>query len=461
MRDTSGRKLVLGPKLSREPKLLHPLLTLALASCFLILAAVSATPAPAAAAPVPVMAASEGFSDTSSGFSDIRGNERYAVAAQALAERAAMLKHYDGSFDPNGTLTRGEMAYFLTKAMGLPESRDHPFLDVAPWDWFAGSVGALHERKLIQGISPRKYLPHRTVTRQEAVALVMRGVAFARSGDDAATRLLQLTEEQAQTWLGSFRDRLLIDPACLLPAARAYRLGILDSPSDGWFFPAGYLTRAEMVVMLYRAFLQPAVSRPAYPLELPAVPEYQRLSVGSKGPLVSALESRLTALSYPCGPVDGIYDHRTRDAVMAFQKVERLNRTGKMSTADWERLTRAAIPTPRLSQAGNRCEVDLTRQVLFMISENKVTKILHVSTGKLGTRTGHFSIGAKYEGWVKCVTVNGKMYYPSYVVSRTAIHGYESVPPYPASHGCVRVPVWTAKDLYRELPSGTVVDIFY
>jgi len=457
MRDTPGWK----PPPGWKP--LRPLLSLALASSFLILAAVSPTSAPVAAAPAPVptTTASSSFSDASWGLSDVRGNERYAAAARALAGRAAMLRHYDGSFDPNGTLTRGEMAYFLTRAMGLPESPDHPFLDVAPWDWFAGSVGALYERKLIQGISPRKYLPQRVVTRQEAVALVMRGVAFARRADNAATRLLELTEEQAQMWLGGFRDRLLIDPACSLPVARAYRLGILDSPSDGWFFPAGNLTRAEMAVMLYRAFLQPVASRAAYPLALPAVPKYDSLSVGSKGPLVSALESRLTALRYPCGPVDGVYDHRTRDAVMAFQKVERLKRTGRMSAADWERLTKAAIATPRLSQPGNRCEVDLTRQVLFMVSENNVTKVVHVSTGKLGTRTGHFSIGAKYEGWVKCVTVNGKMYYPSYVVSRTAIHGYESVPPYPASHGCVRVPVWTAKDLYQELPSGTVVDIFY
>ena len=34
----------------------------------------------------------------------------------------------------------------------------------------------------------------------------------------------------------------------------------------------------------------------------------------------------------------------------------------------------------------------------------------------------------KYKGRVSCVTVDGVMYYPSYVVSRTAIHGYRSVP---------------------------------
>jgi lipoprotein-anchoring transpeptidase ErfK/SrfK len=96
-----------------------------------------------------------------------------------------------------------------------------------------------------------------------------------------------------------------------------------------------------------------------------------------------------------------------------------------------------------------------------MITDNKVWKVLHVSTGKNGTRTGHFSIGAKYPGWVQCVTLDGEMYYPSYVVSRTAIHGYRSVPAYPASHGCVRIPVWAAEELYNQLPKGTTVDIYY
>jgi lipoprotein-anchoring transpeptidase ErfK/SrfK len=112
---------------------------------------------------------------------------------------------------------------------------------------------------------------------------------------------------------------------------------------------------------------------------------------------------------------------------------------------------------------GTRVEIDLTRQVLFMITDNKVWKIIHCSTGITSrrTKTGHFQIEEKYTGWVLCVTVNGMMYYPSYVVSKTAIHGYRSVPPYPASHGCIRVPVWMAEDLFNETPSGTTVDIYY
>jgi lipoprotein-anchoring transpeptidase ErfK/SrfK len=146
---------------------------------------------------------------------------------------------------------------------------------------------------------------------------------------------------------------------------------------------------------------------------------------------------------------------------MAFEKVERLKRDGTVGAKVWQRLFTAETPSPHRSAAGTRAEVDLTRQVLFMITDNKVWKIVHVSTGRLGTQTGHHTVGVKYEGWVECVTLEGRMYYPSYIVSKTAIHGYPSVPPYPASHGCVRVPVWTAVDLYHDLAKGTPVDVYY
>ncbi len=434
----------------------RPLLALAIAG---LVAALTPASLPSVALAGPPM--STAATGVASSFSDLRGDEPYAAAARAVADKAVMLTHHDGSFDPGGKVTRGEMAYSLASVIGLAESPNQQFSDIQPYDWFAGSVGALVENKLVQGTSRTTFSPERAVTRQEAATLVMRAVAFARPDDPAVAAALKLTREQALTWLGGFRDRLLIDPVATVVVAAAYRLGILDCPPDGWFFPAGSLSRGEMVMMLHRAFLRPIVARNAFPLELGGVAEYASLATGSKGTLVSWLETRLTSLHYPCGPVDGVYDYRTRDAVMAFQKVEGLARTGRVTAQVWEALGVAQAPAPGRPGTGIRCEVDLTRQVLFLVSDNKVTEAIHVSTGRRGTRTGHFSIGAKYEGWVECVTLDGKMYYPSYVVSRTAIHGYKEVPPYPASHGCVRVPVWTAEQLYYELPSGTAVDIFY
>ena len=53
------------------------------------------------------------------------------------------------------------------------------------------------------------------------------------------------------------------------------------------------------------------------------------------------------------------------------------------------------------------------------------------------------------------------MYYSLYFLRGFAIHGYASVPPYPASHGCVRTPLWFARGFYdRWARLGTAVYVF-
>jgi len=394
-------------------------------------------------------------------FTDIQRSEWFADAVYALAEKGIVWARQDGSFGPDEPVTRAQMAVCLARALGLPESPGQPFFDVDGSDWFAGAVGALYQKRLIQGTSMIVFSPDQPVDRQQAATLVMRSLEYFLENDPGSKVETELAKYQASSWLGGFRDRQMIAPAHTVSVANAYRLRVLESPVDGWYYPQLDLTRAQMAVMLFRAFIEPVRPRTTYPIELPAVSAYASLANGAEGSLVSFLEARLTALHYPCGPVDGVYDSHTRDAVMAFEKVERLGRDGKVGDEVWQRLLSAEAPTPRFSAAGTRCEIDLSRQVLFMITDNKVWKVVHVSSGRLGTRTGHFEIGAKYEGWVQCVTLDGEMYYPSYIVSKTAIHGYRSVPPYPASHGCVRVPVWTAVELYDQLPKGTPVDVYY
>jgi lipoprotein-anchoring transpeptidase ErfK/SrfK len=49
------------------------------------------------------------------------------------------------------------------------------------------------------------------------------------------------------------------------------------------------------------------------------------------------------------------------------------------------------------------------------------------------------------------------MYYPSYFMVGTAIHGYQSVPVKPASHGCIRIPMFAAKKFYKMASMGMSV----
>jgi hypothetical protein len=151
--------------------------------------------------------------------------------------------------------------------------------------------------------------------------------------------------------------------------------------------------------------------------------------------------------------LDSAFGADTLEAVYALQKFSGLSRSGRMTAAAWRALGRSTPPRPRLH--GNYIEVDKTTQVLYVVRNSKVTLIVPVSTGATGnTPIGVFHVYSKVPG-------GAAMYYSNYFIGGFAIHGYVSVPPYPASHGCVRVPMWLATHLYGLISYGMRVYIHY
>jgi N-acetylmuramoyl-L-alanine amidase len=174
------------------------------------------------------------------------------------------------------------------------------------------------------------------------------------------------------------------------------------------------------------------------------------LAPGSRGPSVLALERRLAELRYAIRGADGLYAHDTFEAVLAFQKVHGLPRTGRVEPWLWSRLAHAGVP--RAQRGGDYIEVDKTRQVLFVVRGGKVTRVVHVSTGATGnTPLGSWRVYRKVGGW------DWVLWYPMYFKGGFAIHGYPSVPAYPASHGCVRIPMWIAPSLFSTNDYGATV----
>ena len=177
------------------------------------------------------------------------------------------------------------------------------------------------------------------------------------------------------------------------------------------------------------------------------------LRLGSRGPSVRLLERELVAHRFALPRTDSIFGADTLEAVYAVQKLAGLPRSGSMSAATWLALTRAKPPRPRLR--GSYIEVDKTKQVLYVVRNRKVTLIIPVSTGATGnTPIGAFHVYSKVPG-------GAVMYYSNYFIGGFAIHGYVVVPPYPASHGCVRVPMWVATRLYGLIPPYSRVLIHY
>ncbi len=178
------------------------------------------------------------------------------------------------------------------------------------------------------------------------------------------------------------------------------------------------------------------------------------LALGSRGPSVRALERRLRELHYALPSVDGSFGLETAQAVLAFQKVSGLATTGRVDGRLWRRLSLAGAPRARFG--GTHIEVSKGRQVLFVVRDGTVALVVHVSTGQTGnTPLGTFHVYRKVVGW------DWVLWYPMYFVGGFAIHGYPSVPAYPASHGCVRVPMWVAPRLFASNPWGRTVYLYW
>lgn len=160
-------------------------------------------------------------------------------------------------------------------------------------------------------------------------------------------------------------------------------------------------------------------------------------------------------------------DASLRHALIAFQKIEGRERTGKLTRAELAALRQAHAPEP-LETGYAHIEVDLVRQVLFIVECGEVTlKVLPVSTGtgelfteggrtrRAVTPTGRFKVIRQIKGWRKSPL--GLLYYPNYFYDGVAIHGNPAVPTYPASHGCIRIPMFAAKQFSELAGIGTPV----
>lgn len=181
-------------------------------------------------------------------------------------------------------------------------------------------------------------------------------------------------------------------------------------------------------------------------------------------------EQRLWDLGYWAGPVDGKFDFDSRHALIAFQKVEGRARTGVLTTIELDALRNSSRPVARHTNYPH-VEIDLNRQILLLVNEDReVQRVLPVSTGneklymdhgqihRARTPTGTFKVLRKIKGWRRSSL--GLLYYPSYIVNGIAIHGSLSIPTRPASHGCIRVPMFAAKDLSALMPVGMEVVIY-
>jgi lipoprotein-anchoring transpeptidase ErfK/SrfK len=182
----------------------------------------------------------------------------------------------------------------------------------------------------------------------------------------------------------------------------------------------------------------------------------------------------LTAKAFYRGPIDSSFGARTRQAVMAFHKDQELPRTWDWQAVDWLRLAAYVDPDiPDRPAEPNRMEVDIGKQVAYLVENGLVSAIVPISSGngalfskgdddetliRAYTPRGDFTFARHINGLR--ISYLGILYKPWYFRGGYAIHGSPSVPSYPASHGCIRIPNWEVDWMDGHLAVGMPVHVF-
>ena len=213
------------------------------------------------------------------------------------------------------------------------------------------------------------------------------------------------------------------------------------------------------------------------PVTLPPLGAGITLTTGSTNPNLGLYEQRMTDVHLDPGTIDTTYDGKTFFAVQTIQKLNGLPVTGVLSDAEILILNTFQFKDPHAYPGeANRFEVNLDTQVGTLYHNQQVRLITTVSTGnqanysyvskktgrfvssKANTPTGKFAFYRKYKGWEKSDL--GRLYNPVYFKGGVAVHGYPSVPAKPASHGCVRIPMYIADYFQGLVENGNAVYVY-
>jgi hypothetical protein len=179
-----------------------------------------------------------------------------------------------------------------------------------------------------------------------------------------------------------------------------------------------------------------------------------RAGLGASGVQVLLLQRALHRLRFAT-PVTGRFDALTANAVNAFRKTNRMGANGYASPAVYAMLLRGKGAFKlRYPRADKHVEFDWSRQVIVLADHGRPYRVYHTSSGAPATPT----VFGTYHFYLKTPGTNAKgMVNSSYFIRGYAIHGYASVPNYPASHGCLRVPIPNAAAIFKWIDIGDTI----
>jgi hypothetical protein len=184
---------------------------------------------------------------------------------------------------------------------------------------------------------------------------------------------------------------------------------------------------------------------------------YPALHQGECGDVVVGFKKAMRRMGYIANS-GRCFGGKTARGVLAYRKVNGLTRSYRAGAG----LVKSAFSGKGEyhvvhPDAGEHLEAPLSRQVLVFAKGDKPFAVYPISSGKSSTPTvtGHFTFIRQEPGY----NSHG-MYYSFYFYGGYAVHGYESVPDYPASHGCLRTFIADQPEIYNRIHFGESIFVF-
>lgn len=191
--------------------------------------------------------------------------------------------------------------------------------------------------------------------------------------------------------------------------------------------------------------------RKRWRVSFPALPR------GACGRVVAGFKRGLRKMGYIAGK-GRCLDDKTRRGILAYRKVSGMEQSFHAGS----RLVRRVFAgrgryRVRHPGAGRHVEAPLSKQVLVFARGRRPVAIYPVSSGKPSTPTvtGHFRFFRTEPGYNSI-----GMYYSWYFHRGYAVHGFASVPDYPASHGCIRTFIADQPEVYERIRTGESIFVF-
>lgn len=132
----------------------------------------------------------KGKPSSSPSFSDVK-NQWFASAVKQLSSLGIILGYEDGTFGPDGNITRAEFVTMLCRFFQIEKTKN-PFSDVKSGKYYTNAVAYASSKGWVQGYKDGKFLPNNQVTRAEAVTII--------------NRILERTVDEA-LWKNTFSTR--------------------------------------------------------------------------------------------------------------------------------------------------------------------------------------------------------------------------------------------------------------